>query len=102
MMNGVSSQTPQSPLHVSTSTRVLWIGVVVALLVVAGLVYWLYTKPVAPPAPLAEPPAGGALAQPDLGSDVYEKAANPVAGELPETVAPLPNPLEEIYKNPFE
>lgn len=37
-----------------------------------------------------------------LGSEIYEKASNPIGDKLPETVAPTPNPLEETYKNPFQ
>ena len=49
-----------------------------------------------------QPPVGEEIQNPDLGSEVFEKSANPLKNELPETVAPVPNPLENIYKNPFE
>ena len=41
-------------------------------------------------------------AQADLGTQLYEKSQNPVQDKLPSTVAPVPNPIENIYKNPFQ
>src|SRR3989344_271429 len=40
--------------------------------------------------------------QTDLGTTLYEKAQNPIEGQLPETAAPIANPLDNAYKNPFE
>ncbi|HSE34831.1 MAG TPA: hypothetical protein VLB83_01780 [Candidatus Paceibacterota bacterium] len=37
-----------------------------------------------------------------LGGAIYEKAANPVEGALPEVASPVANPIEGAYKNPFE
>lgn len=74
------------------------IAVVVAvILAIAGFFYWknYYTPPPAEEAAETEESA-------DLGSEIYRQATNPVEGELPETAAPTPNPLENIYKNPFE
>lgn len=52
--------------------------------------------------PSSEPPAAPAIENTDLGSEVYERTTNPVRGQLPGTVAPIPNPLENLYQNPFE
>lgn len=38
----------------------------------------------------------------DLGSEIFEKASNPVADEVPGVVAPTANPLEGVFTNPFE
>lgn len=52
----------------------------------------------APVTPLTEEEASRA----DLGSSLLEKAQNPIQDKLPETVAPVPNPIQDIYKNPFQ
>ena len=76
---------------------------VFAALVIAGLLYWYVrprgSAPQGPPGSAVQsvaPQAGG------LGSDVYKKAANPISDKLPDTVAPVPNPIQGAYKNPFE
>ena len=76
--------------------------IVIVIVIVGGLIYWFLRRPPVPPPAGIEPPAGAAISQPDLGSKVYERATNPVADKLPETVAPVPNPLEGVYENPFE
>jgi hypothetical protein len=92
----------------SHTGRNVTVTIVVALVIAAAgfLYYWYLVRTSALPrgAPLSqETPSVPAEAAPaDLGSKLYEKAANPVAGELPETLAPVPNPVEGIYKNPFE
>lgn len=37
-----------------------------------------------------------------LGGTLYEKTNNPIQNKLPNTVAPMPNPLQNVYKNPFQ
>ena len=50
-------------------------------------------------APVVETKGG----EESLGGELFEKASNPVADELPDTnVAPGTNPIEEVYNNPFE
>lgn len=69
---------------------------VAVILTVAGFFYWKnYYAPPTEEAPTAEQST-------DLGSEVYRKATNPVSDKLPETTAPTPNPLQNIYKNPFQ
>lgn len=57
-------------------------------------------------APTGTPTAGTSSAAPaeegSLGTDIAEKAQNPIKGELP-TVDPSAgiNPLEGVYQNPF-
>ena len=83
------------------------VGIVVVL-VVAGVLYWYYTNKVnvsppnvsvsqhaAPQPPVAAPQVA------DLGSTIYEQSQNPTQDKLPATVSPVPNPIENIYKNPF-
>lgn len=37
-----------------------------------------------------------------LGGQIYEQANNPIQDKLPDTVAPVANPIQDAYKNPFE
>ena len=37
-----------------------------------------------------------------FGSELYEKSANPIADRMPDTAAPLEDPLAGLYTNPFE
>lgn len=81
----------------------LGVVVLIVLGVLSFLVWQNYVTQVAPTTtapttPLTEEEAGKA----DLGSELYEKATNPISEKLPETVAPVPNPVQDIYKNPFE
>ncbi len=70
--------------------KALVVVVVAVILAVAGFFYWktYYTPPVREEAP--------AKKSADLGSEIYREANNPIEGELPG------NPLEGVYKNPFE
>lgn len=65
--------------------------VLAVILTVLGFLYWksYYTSP-PPVEETAE--AGGA----DLGTEIYQDVNNPLQGELPD------NPLDGVYKNPFE
>jgi len=75
----------------------------VLLLVLIGLfvsIYFFYPysdEPISPVNTGARPNT-----QNDLGATLYEKAQNPIEGQLPETAAPIANPLDNAYKNPFE
>lgn len=79
----------------------LVISIVVALLFL-GVIFWytLLKKPAEGP-PVVEPPAAAPITSPDLGSEVFEKASNPISDKLPETTADVPNPIDDVYKNPF-
>lgn len=63
---------------------------IAVILAVAGFFYW---KSYYTPLPAEE---GGEAASTDLGSEIYGEVNNPIQGELPD------NPLEGVYKNPFE
>jgi len=87
---------------VESKTKIVIVAAVVIVLL--GAVLWYTQRGGEAPAPA--PTTGGAPVEEappaDLGTELYEKAANPVSGKLPETVSPVPNPLEGVYKNPFE
>lgn len=89
--------------------------IVIAIVVIAVIWYLQQPKKIepAPAAPAAvgapttpvgpvEPPAGETIKSPDLGTEVFKKASNPVSEKLPDTLAPVANPIENLYKNPFE
>ncbi len=83
------------------SNRVLIIAVA-ALVVLAAGAYWYFMPPAPSPSVGQD---GGSITSPqdaDLGSSLYEKSSNPVQDKLPGSVAPVTNPIEDIYKNPFQ
>lgn len=84
-------------MNSSVEKKALIVVVVAVVLAIAGFFYWknFYTPPPKEEAAPAEESA-------DLGSELYRQVTNPVEGQLPETTAPVPNPLQNIYKNPFE
>ena len=86
--------------HSKPITIVIALVIVVALV---GLVWYLRSvNPGNTVAPSSARPAGNAEATPkDLGSQLYGQVQNPVQGKLPDTVAPVTNPLQGVYKNPF-
>jgi hypothetical protein len=80
--------------------------IIVILLVAAvlGLLVWYFQWGLAPAqGPVESVPAPSPVAEETLGGEIFEKAQNPVADKL---TAPNPadaiNPLEGVYKNPFE
>ena len=83
---------------------VLIVGAVVIAAAV-GVAAWYFQgirpKNVAAPR-TAQPIAGAPAPASDLGSSIYEHAKNPIQGKLPASVAPVTNPIQGVYKNPFE
>ena len=82
--------------------RNLFIVVILLVAAVLGLLAWYFgTYRGAPEAPSGQvlPP----VREETLGGEIFEKAQNPIADKL---TAPNPadaiNPLEGVYKNPFE
>lgn len=79
------------------------IGVGAVLLVLIGLIFWLWSKKVitVPQKPTVMP----IKIQETLGEQVFEKSQNPIKDKLPET-NPFENekvnPLKDIYTNPFK
>lgn len=83
-----------------SKTKIL---IIAALLIVAvGFTVWYIRRGGTPVAPTTVGVPTPELPPSDLGTELYEKATNPVADKLPETVSPVPNPLQGVYKNPFE
>ncbi len=94
--------------EISEQLKILLI--VIAVLVIAGAVFWLRKRKAQEPAKLVpvsvkQPEQGG------LGTEVFNKTKNPLKGELPKTnpfqvksnpFAKQKNPLDAIYKNPFK
>lgn len=77
----------------------LW-TLVLSLAALLGLLFF-GAGPAAPQD--AQPPPPAVLPEAnDLGAQLYNQAQDPIAGKLPDTIAPVTNPLDGIYKNPFE
>ena len=75
----------------------------VILLVLIGLfisTYFYYPYPVLPLQPITHPTKPNT--QNDLGTTLYAQSQNPIQNQLPDNTAPIANPLDNAYKNPFE
>ena len=95
-----------NPLYVVLILAALFIGI-------TGLFVWLGNEWHAEYNELMQPTANigpqnthesriiTAGASGGLGSELYDAATNPV-GNLPDVTPPVPNPVERVYKNPFE
>lgn len=82
----------------------LVIVVIIVVLAAAAGTYWYFQsrgRSTLPPTTGEE--AVPLEAQKSLGGEIYEKAKNPLQGQLEQT-NPMGNvnPIEEAYKNPFE
>lgn len=73
--------------------RLIAVGILVVALIAAGIWYWQRRRP----APPAEVPAQS------IGAELFEKAQNPLKGELPETnpFQAETNPFKNTETNPF-
>ena len=87
-MENIQTNTNQS------ITKVV-VPIIVVILVAGGLFWYFkfYKKPVS-----VEKVTPAAT----LGGQIYEQANNPIQNKLPDTVAPVPNPIQDTYKNPFQ
>ncbi|MEK7464311.1 MAG: hypothetical protein AAB617_00855 [Patescibacteria group bacterium] len=85
-----------------SKSKTIWILIVV-LIVVAAIYFWYggYGEEWYPGTAI-NPPSGATVVTPDLGSDLYEQAQNPIKDQLPSTNNTVPNPLEGVYENPFK
>lgn len=87
------------PVQPQSHTRAM-VAIVFALLVVAAGVWFFMSR--------ADRTGGGVdtktvpEATGGFGATLYDQSTNPVQDKIPESSAPTPNPLEAIYKNPFE
>ena len=83
------------------NTKQLYTGIGIAVVVLIGVGVWYFQ--IRKPAP--EIPGTIPREEAGLGAQLYEEAANPVQGKLPET-NPFEqvntNPIDKIYKNPFK
>jgi hypothetical protein len=88
-------------------------GIIFILAVAVAYLAWYVngrpqTPPAAPSAPVLAPvakeavPAASPEAQASLGGDIYAQTQNPVKDKIPETIAPVSNPIDGAYKNPFQ
>ncbi len=93
-------EQPDYSIPSSNPKNWLWVLMVVVVLAVASVGYFLIYKPTVE-RETATIQLLAAIENPDLGSQIFEKTQNPISGELPETVASVPNPLAGVYQNPF-
>lgn len=99
------SQKVSSPF---TSTTVV-VGIGLLVIVVLAFLYlkvWSEKSPspvleVIPVVQETETTQPASSESESLGGEIYEKAQNPLDGKL-ETSAPVANPINDAYKNPFE
>lgn len=74
--------------------------IAVAVIVIAAVVYFVFLKPKAVEVP-ADSAEETSQNEAGLGAELYERNANPIE-TLPDAGASTPNPIEGVYKNPFE
>lgn len=82
----------------SGANKVLIIVAIIVLVIAAGVYWYLKSQPsVSQPSTTANQQGGAAL-----GGNLYNKSSNPVQDKLPSTVAPVTNPIQNLYQNPFQ
>lgn len=94
-----------APKQVSMKTAVTAIVGSLMLVVIGGGSYLYFTVLRTSPSieeSLYIPPAPRVEDQVSIGSDIYDSAANPLVGTLPETEEVVADPLEGAYENPFQ
>ena len=72
---------------------IIIVGILIALLVIAGVGFWFWSK--------SEQAQEGSST---LGGQIFDKTQNQLQGQVPD-VNPFKdqkNPLDAIYQNPFE
>lgn len=95
------AEVPSVPHMNPASWRTIAVIAAVALALLSVAAYYYSRQSPTPPPPSIATPLPPPPAQ-SLGAELYEKAANPVAEQLPETLTPVPNPIEDLYRNPFQ
>lgn len=99
---------PSEQLNHGSKIKALVLAVVIIVIAVAAAAFAIYyrqylkSREMTTPEDVATPPVGALIENPDLGSSLYKGVNNPLQNKLPEAVSPVPNPLGDIYKNPFE
>ncbi|MEY4731709.1 MAG: hypothetical protein RL681_655 [Candidatus Parcubacteria bacterium] len=95
-----------NPIYVVIALAAVFIGVT-GLFVWQGNEWYAEYNELAQPVANLGPQTRGSMivtaasATPGIGGELYDVATNPV-GELPDTVPAVPNPVENVYQNPFE
>lgn len=82
----------------SRLSKKMWVLIAVSVLILGGIAYAYFAWPKKEEnvsAPVADDKT-------NLGTEIYGQVENPINDKLPETVTPVPNPLEGAYQNPFE
>ena len=89
------------PIKIGSKSLII-IGVVIILLVAGGVGFWYFRGGEIPS--LTPEPDGSPEEAPTLGSEIFDKTQNPLEGQVPDTnpFKDQKNPLDTIYKNPFE
>lgn len=91
-----------SPIPQLNSNKWIWVTSIVVLIVAILVAYYFIAVRVVEEGEQAVRLIATAIAEnTDLGSALYEKSQNPIKDTLPETVAPVSNPLAGLYQNPF-
>lgn len=87
-----------------SASKLVLVALVLAIIITMPFyVYmiWSQKEIAAPENQIIQQPAD-ISGKPDLGSQLYQKAQNPIEDKLPSTVTPIQNPIKNIYKNPFD
>lgn len=106
-MENLTSPLPNGS-EIKKEKYIISIIIFILAIAVAYLAWYVNKVPKASPgqepvlAPLAEVSVPAQTAKPSLGGDIYEQTQNPVKDKIPESVAPVTNPIGGAYKNPFE
>jgi len=79
--------------------KILLIASSIAIIIITGLFIWYYLQ--SQKSKEEETNLPNNETSQDLGSQLFEEVNNPVRGAIPST-NPVVNPVEDIYKNPFE
>ena len=91
------SNAPGFKLPIKIGAKPLIIIGAVVVLVGAGLGFWFWSKS-------KQAPVSQTQEAPTLGSQIFEKTQNTLEGKVPDAnpFKNQKNPLDVIYKNPFE
>lgn len=80
-------------------TKKVLLFLVIAIIIVAGVWFWnnrdrFLSRPSAPSAATSSATS--------LGSQIYAKTTNPLNNVSTATTPTVPNPVQGLYKNPFQ
>lgn len=99
----------------SSKANFVLVAILVLVIIAAAAAYYWYAKSGAPASPAAAPagqaasapaasssPTAAATTTSGLGAQLLQSTQNPLSGKLPQTSVPVPNPIQNVYKNPFQ